>query len=78
MNDEVDVELSSAYELQKNEIDKLKNIISKKVGGKKITLFTNIDKTLLGGMIIKIGSKMIDNSLKTKLNNLQIVMKGEN
>ena len=31
---------------------------------------------LLGGLIVKVGSKMIDNSLRTKLNNLKVVMKG--
>ena len=38
---------------------------------------TNVDKSLIGGLVIKIGSKMIDNSIKTKLKNLELAMKGE-
>jgi F-type H+-transporting ATPase subunit delta len=35
-----------------------------------------VDKSLLGGLIVKVGSKMMDNSLKTKLQNLKVAMKG--
>ena len=38
---------------------------------------TQIDESLIGGIVIKIGSKMIDNSIKTKLKNLELAMKGE-
>ena len=34
------------------------------------------DPAILGGLIVKVGSRMIDNSLKTKLHNLKIAMKG--
>ena len=34
-----------------------------------------VDPSILGGMIVKVGSKMIDNSLRTKLDNLKIAMK---
>ena len=48
------------------------------VGIKKIILSTSVDESLIGGLIVKIGSKMIDNSLKTKLNRLEIAMRGTN
>ena len=35
----------------------------------------NVDDELLGGMVVRIGSRMIDNSLKTKLANLEATMK---
>ena len=38
----------------------------------------SVDESLIGGLIVKIGSKMIDNSLKTKLNRLEIAMRGTN
>ena len=44
--------------------------------GKDVQLVTSIDQTLLGGLTVKIGSILIDNSLKTKLQNLKVSMKG--
>ena len=35
-----------------------------------------VDQNLLGGMVVRVGSKMIDSSLRTKLNNLKVVMRG--
>jgi len=43
--------------------------------GKAVNLETRVDPDLLGGLIVKIGSKMIDSSLRTKLNKLKTVMK---
>ncbi len=74
---EIDIEVLSTYELSASEEEKLKKEISNKIGEKKISLLTQIDKSLLGGIILKIGSKMIDNSIKTKLKNLELAMKGE-
>ncbi len=43
--------------------------------GKAVKLETRVDQALLGGLVVKIGSKMIDASLKTKLNRIKTVMK---
>jgi F-type H+-transporting ATPase subunit delta len=43
--------------------------------GKDIALRTEIDPSILGGLIVKIGSRMVDSSIRTKLNNLRLVMK---
>lgn len=43
--------------------------------GKDVILNEKVDPALLGGLIVKIGSRMIDSSIRTKLNNLKIVMK---
>jgi len=51
--------------------DSLKASISKHV-----QIRTRVDPNLLGGLIVKVGSKMIDSSLRTKLNNLKVAMKG--
>ena len=75
---ELAVEVYSAYKLNKSEEDKLKKIILNKTNRKTISLFTYVDDTLIGGLIVKYGSKMIDSSIKTKLNNLELAMKGEN
>ena len=57
---------------QKNEInDQLKSIL-----GEKLSLNFKVDKKIIGGLIVKVGSKMIDSSLASKINKLKIVMKG--
>ncbi len=47
----------------------------KKVLGQDVKIETRVDPALLGGLVIKIGSRMFDNSLKTKLDGLNLVMK---
>lgn len=44
--------------------------------GQDVALSTRVDASILGGLIVKVGSRMMDNSLKTKLQNLKIAMKG--
>ena len=57
---------------QKNVIkDQLKSIL-----GEKLSLNFNISNNVIGGLIVKIGSKMIDNSLNSKISKLTIAMKG--
>jgi F-type H+-transporting ATPase subunit delta len=43
--------------------------------GKDVKIDASVDPSLLGGLIVKVGSKMIDSSLKTKLAGLQLAMK---
>ena len=72
---EVIASIVSAEDLNKSQIDKLtKNL--KEMIGKNIKLDLETDPKLLGGLIVKVGSQMIDNSLETKLNNIKIAMKG--
>ena len=76
-NGELNVEVLSSHELDQSKKNVIEKQISKKTGREKILLLTNVDKSLIGGLIIKIGSKMFDNSIKTKLKNLELAMKGE-
>ena len=48
----------------------------KKAVGSDVIFETRVDEGLLGGIVVKVGSRMIDSSLKTKLQNLRISMKG--
>jgi len=41
-----------------------------------VQVLTRVDSSILGGLTVKIGSTLIDNSLKTKLQNLKVAMKG--
>ena len=57
---------------QKNNItNQLKSIL-----GDKLSLSFDVDKNIMGGLIVKVGSKMIDTSLANKINKLKIAMKG--
>jgi F-type H+-transporting ATPase subunit delta len=71
---EVTAEVSSAETLSDTQIDALKQALKETVG-RDVQLDTKVDPALLGGLIVKVGSRMVDNSLRTKLNNLKIAMK---
>ena len=78
INGEVKAEVISSFVLDQNQQNKVVSAITEATGIKKIILSTSVDESLIGGLIVKIGSKMIDNSLKTKLNRLEIAMRGTN
>ena len=46
------------------------------VEGRNVTLSKKVDPALIGGMVVKVGSRMIDSSLKTQLERMKLVMKG--
>jgi F-type H+-transporting ATPase subunit delta len=67
--------LETATELPKKEVEKLQERLSQHMG-KKIILHQNIKENLLGGVVLRLGSHMIDASLKTRLVHLRQVMEG--
>jgi len=71
---EVEADVTTAAALDDKQMARLKDTI-KDVIGKDVAVNTRVDQSLLGGMIVKIGSRMIDTSLKTKLQSLKIAMK---
>ncbi len=72
---EVAAVVTSAEKLSPTHIKDLKAALKSSIG-RDVLLTTKVDKSLLGGLIVKVGSKMMDNSLKTKLQNLKVAMKG--
>ncbi len=72
---EVQAEVTSARALSDAEIGELKTTLKAKLG-REPRLDTKIDPTLLGGLVVKVGSRMIDSSLRTKLNSLRAAMRG--
>lgn len=72
---EVSAEVSSAVALSDQQVAALKEQLKATVG-KGVTLSTKVDPSLLGGLIVKLGSRMIDSSLKTKLANMRVALKG--
>ena len=61
-----EVILSSAAALPEEDIEEIKQALSKKLG-KKIELNNSVDETLIGGAVIKIGDHMIDGSVRSQL-----------
>ena len=73
-NGEVSASVVTAHKLTKTQLDALK-VKLKSMVGSDVNVDTDEDASLLGGMVVKIGSRMIDSSLKTKLANLEESMK---
>ncbi len=67
---EVKAELVSSKELSKDQIDKIKNELSQNFNS-KIKLDYKFDKSLIGGLIIQVGSIMVDTSIKNKLQQIE-------
>ena len=72
---EIAGEVTSAEPLSAPQLNDLKAAL-KSALGQDVALSTRVDSAILGGLIVKVGSRMMDNSLKTKLQNLKIAMKG--
>ena len=72
---EVTAEVTSAHPLDDAQIKALKAQLKKRVGN-DVSVSTSVDPSILGGLVVKIGSQMIDNSIKTRLNTLSQAMKG--
>jgi len=71
---EVTAEVTSAQALTPEQTDRLTKILAEK-SGKTVKLNARVDEGLIGGMIVKLGSQMIDSSIRSKLASLQNVMK---
>ena len=71
---EVTAEVTTATELTQEQRERLARTLSEKVG-KEVSLSETVDPAILGGLIVKVGSRMIDTSIRSKLNALQNTMK---
>ena len=72
---EIAAEVTSARTLNPSEITELKRLLKDKLG-REPRLELHIDPALLGGLKLKVGSRLIDSSLRTKLEGLRAAMKG--
>ena len=68
-------DITSADELSEQQRINIKDQLRTTLGD-KLSLNFKVDKKIIGGLIIKVGSKMIDTSLANKINKLKIAMKG--
>lgn len=71
---ETTAHVTSAEPLSDAHVAALKEALRAQLG-KDVALSTEVDQSLIGGLIVKVGSRMIDTSLRTKLNSLKIAMK---
>jgi F-type H+-transporting ATPase subunit delta len=71
---ETSAEVTSAHELTAAQQTELKATL-KSVAGKDVAISVTVDPSLLGGLVVKMGSRQIDTSLKTKLNSLKLALK---
>jgi len=71
---EMEADIVSAHGLSDGQISSLKDAL-KGATGRDVQVNLKVDQALLGGLVVKIGSRMIDSSLRTKLNGLKIAMK---
>ena len=71
---EVTADVTSAKALSPAQRDKLAATLKEKVG-RDVKINAVVDESLIGGLVVKVGSKMIDTSIRSKLNSLQSAMK---
>ncbi|MFD2234387.1 F0F1 ATP synthase subunit delta [Phaeospirillum tilakii] len=68
-------EVTSAIALTDTQLEALETALSGAFGG-PVAVEAAVDPSLLGGLVVKVGSQMVDSSLKTKLQHLKLAMKG--
>ncbi|OLP59526.1 F0F1 ATP synthase subunit delta [Xaviernesmea oryzae] len=71
---EVAAQVTSAHALNDAQIEELKAAL-KSVTGKDVAVNLTVDPSILGGLIVKVGSRQIDTSLRTKLSSLKLALK---
>lgn len=72
---EVTAEVASAQPLKPAHLDRVREALAAALGS-RVVLETRVDRSLIGGMVVRVGSKMVDASLATKLEKLRLSMKG--
>lgn len=72
---EVSAEVTVAERLSDHHLEMLKSVLRSATGGKTVDLNIRIDPAIIGGLVVKLGSRMVDGSLRTKLNAMKFAMK---
>jgi F-type H+-transporting ATPase subunit delta len=72
---EVSATVTVAETLSEGHLATIKEALKSVTGGKAVDLTMNIDPAIIGGLIVKLGSRMVDTSLRTKLNAMKHAMK---
>ena len=72
---EMSAEVISSKPLSDTQLESLRGVLANALQS-DVVVDASVDETLLGGLVVRVGSRMIDSSLRTKLDNMQIAMKG--
>lgn len=72
---EVSAEVTSATALSDSQLDAIRSALKRVVGG-NVAVDARLDKSLIGGLVVRLGSRMVDASLKSKLQRMHLAMKG--
>lgn len=72
---EVTAEVTTAHPLDEAQLAQLADKLKAREG-RSVTVKAHVDPAILGGLVVKIGSRMIDGSIRTRLNSLAQAMKG--
>jgi F-type H+-transporting ATPase subunit delta len=68
-------DVTVAQPLKDVQLEALKTALSELTGGRTVEMAIKVDASIIGGLIVKLGSRMVDGSLRTKLNSLRTRMK---
>jgi F-type H+-transporting ATPase subunit delta len=72
---EIGAEVTVAEKLSDSHLEELKSALKSITGGKSVDLNVKVDPGIIGGLTVKLGSRMVDSSLRTKLNAIKHAMK---
>jgi F-type H+-transporting ATPase subunit delta len=72
---EVQAQVTVAEPLAARHAEALKDALKNVTGGRQVDLDVRVDPSIIGGMTVKVGSRMVDSSLRTKLNQIKLAMK---
>jgi F-type H+-transporting ATPase subunit delta len=72
---EVTAEVTAAEKLSDTQLEAIKSALKSITGEKTVDLSVKIDPAIIGGLTVKLGSRMVDSSLRTKLNAIKHAMK---
>ncbi len=72
---EVSAQVTVAEQLSDQNLGALQDALKAVSGGKTVDLNVTVDPAIIGGLVVKLGSRMVDSSLRTKLNSIKFAMK---
>jgi F-type H+-transporting ATPase subunit delta len=73
---ETTAEVTSAVPLTPTQLQQLTDTLHGVLGGAKVSIDARVEPDILGGLVVKVGSRLFDSSIRSKLARLQLAMKG--
>ena len=68
--------VTSAVPLSPQQLEQLSAVLRSVLGGNKVSIDARVEPEILGGLVVKVGSRLFDSSIRSKLQRLQLAMKG--